>query len=91
MDRIGTDNLLVLLGTPTPESTKLYGIAVNQGDPSWSGALAGAAMGLPTYHITEPEIKEQIDASTYEAEVGLADMVLDAEEIGRAVRETRGG
>ena len=91
MEKIGTENLLVLLGTPTPESTKLYAMTVNQGDPSWAGALAGAALGLPAYHIIEPEIKEQIDAGTYEAEVGLADMVLDAEEIAKAVREARGG
>ena len=89
VDSIGTDNLLVLLGTPTPESTKLYAMTVNQGDPSWAGALAGAALGLPAYHITEPEIKEQIDAATYQAEVGIVEMVLDVEEIARAASETR--
>ncbi len=91
VDSIGTDNLLVLLGTPTPESTKLYAMTVNQGDPSWAGALAGEALGLPAYHITEPEIKEQIDAATYQAEVGIVEMVLDVEEIARAASETRGG
>lgn len=89
MDRIGTDNLLVLLGTPTPESTRLYAMTVNEGDPSWAGALAGAALGLPAYHITEPEIKAQIDAATYDAQVGLADMALDAVEIAKAARENR--
>ena len=90
VDSIGTDNLLVLLGTPTPESTKLYAITVNQGDPSWAGALAGAALGLPAYHITEPEIKAQIDQATYDLEVGLADIALDAEEIAKAIKEVRG-
>ena len=90
MERIGTENLVVLLGTPTPESTKLYAMTVNQGDPSWAGALAGAALGLPAYHITEPEIKSQIDTATYETEVGLADMVLDIEEIAKATKEVRG-
>ena len=65
-------------------------MTVNQGDPSWAGALAGAALGLPAYHITEPEIKAQIDAATYEREVGVIDMVLDGEAISRAVREARG-
>ena len=78
------------MGTPTPESTKLYAMTVNQGDPSWAGVLAGAALGLPAYHIIEPEIKAQIDAATYEAEVGLADMVLDVEEIAKATKEVRG-
>ena len=40
--------------------------------------------------ILEPEIKVQIDAATYEAEVGLAEMVLDVEEIAKATREVRG-
>ena len=54
---------------------------VKDGDPAWAGALAGEPLGLPSYHITEPEIKAQIDADTYDAEVGLADIALDTEEI----------
>ena len=90
VDQIGTENLVVLLGTPTPESTKLYATTVTDGDPSWAGALAGEALGLPAYHITDPEIKEQIDAATYDLEVGLADIALDSEEIARAIKEVRG-
>ena len=81
---------MVLLGTPTPESTRLYAMTVDQGDPSWAGALAGAALGLPAYHIIEQEIKDQIDPSTYEAEVGLAELVLDSDEIVKALSEVRG-
>ena len=90
MDRIGPENVMVLLGTPTPESTRLYAMTVDQGDPSWAGALAGAALGLPAYHIIEQEIKDQIDPSTYEAEVGLAEIVLDSDEIVKALSEVRG-
>lgn len=66
-------------------------MTVDQGDPAWAGALAGAALGLPAYHIIEPEIKEQIDPDTYDAEVGLAELVLDVDEIARALQEVRGG
>ena len=66
-------------------------MTVDQGDPAWAGALAGAALGLSAYHIIEPEIKEQIDPDTYEAEVGLAEVVLDVDEIARALQEVRGG
>jgi hypothetical protein len=90
VDRIGAENVMVLLGTPTPESTRLYAMTVDQGDPSWAGALAGAALGLPAYHIIEQEIKDQIDPSTYEAEVGLAEIVLDSDEIVKALSEVRG-
>ncbi len=80
---------MVLLGTPTPDRSTLYAITVTEGDPTWAGPLAGEALGLPVYHITEPEIKDQIDEGVYEAEVGMVDMVLDTEEIAEAIREVR--
>lgn len=81
---------MVLLGTPTPESTKLYALTVTEGDPAWAGALAGAALGLPAYHITETAIKAQVEPSVYDSEVGLAEMALDAEEIAEVVKQVRG-
>ena len=80
---------MVLLGTPTPESSELYAITMTEGDPSWAGALAGIAYGLPVYHITEPEIKEQVDPALYDQEIGITEMVLDVEQIGEAVRKVR--
>ena len=80
---------MVILGTPTPDSSKLYAITVTEGDPTWAGPLAGAALNLPVYHITEAEIKSQIDESVYDAEVGLAEMTLDTEDIMAAVAEVR--
>jgi betaine reductase len=41
------------------------------------------------FHITEEQIKSQIDADVYEAEVGVVDMVLDVEDISAAIREVR--
>ena len=73
---MGADNLVVLLGTPSnPESSRLYGITVGvvtQGDPSWAGVLAGIGLNLPVYHVTEAEIKEQVDPQVYEDHIGLA-------------------
>jgi betaine reductase len=89
VDRTGQEDLVVLLGTPTPESSKLYAMTVTEGDPTWAGALAGEALGLPVYHIIEPEIRAQIDSEVYEAEVGVTEMVLDAEEISAAVSGVR--
>ena len=48
--------MVVVLGTPNPESSRLYALTVTEGDPAWAGALAGTALRLPVYHITEPEI-----------------------------------
>ena len=80
---------MVILGTPTPDSSKLYAITVTEGDPTWAGPLAGAALNLPVFHITEAEIKSQIDEDVYETEVGLAEMTLDTEDIVAAVAEVR--
>lgn len=85
---------MVLLGTPTPESSELYALTVTQGDPSWAGPLAGIALNLPVYHILEPEVKEAIPAEVYEREVGFAIYSLDGEAIEAAVdriREQNGG
>ena len=62
---------------------------MTEGDPTWAGPLAGEALGLPVFHITEPEIKEQIDGEVYESEVGIAEMMLDIDEVAEAVREVR--
>ena len=88
---MGTEELMVLLGTPTQDSSKLYALTVTEGDPTWAGPLAGEALKLPVYHITEPEIKAQINSEVYESEVGIVEMVLDVEEIAAAVREVRAG
>ncbi len=82
---------MVILGTPSPDSSKLYAITVTEGDPTWAGALAGEALKLPVFHITEPEIKGQVDSTVYESEVGMAELVLDAEAIAAAIREVREG
>ena len=88
---MGTDDLVVLLGTPNAESSRLYGLTVTEGDPSWAGVLAGANLNLPVYHITEPEIKSQIDPDIYEDQVGLTEIVLDTGEIREALSQVRNG
>ena len=40
-ERYKPDELMVLLGTPNAESSRLYAMTVTEGDPSWAGALAG--------------------------------------------------
>ena len=38
-------------------------------------------MGLPVYHVLEPEIKEQIDGELYDEHVGLMELSADVDEI----------
>lgn len=82
--------MVVLLGTPTVDSSRLYAMTVTDGDPTWAGPLAGAALGLPVYHVIESEVRSQIDEGVYRAEVGIAEMALeDPDQIVAAVQEVR--
>jgi glycine/sarcosine/betaine reductase complex component A len=81
----------VLLGTPTAESSRLYALSVTSGDPSWAGALAGVALGLPVYHITEADVKAQIPPAAWQEHVALMELAVDAVPIGAAVRAVREG
>jgi hypothetical protein len=90
-ERFHRDELVVLLGTPNAESSRLYALTVKDGDPSWAGALAGTPLGLEVYHITEPEVKAAIPPAIYEEHVALMTMVLDVDDIVTAVRDVRDG
>ena len=87
---MGTEDMVVLLGTPNAESSKLYGLTVTEGDPAWAGVLAGVSLKLPVYHIIEPEIKSQVDSQVYEDQVGLTELVLETDEIIESLQRVRG-
>lgn len=78
-----------MLGTPNAESSRLYAMTVTEGDPSWAGALAGVALGLPVYHITEAAIKAQIAPAAYDEHIALMEVVLEVDDIAQAVQEVR--
>jgi glycine reductase len=88
-ERFNRNELIVLLGTPNAESSRLYALTVKEGDPSWAGALAGTQLGLDVYHITEPEVQAVIPPAIYEEHVALMTMVLDVDDIVTAVRDVR--
>ena len=88
-ERFEPADVVVLLGTPTEDSSRLYAMTVTSGDPSWAGALAGVALGLPTYHITEDAVKAQITPDDYDEHVALMAMAMDVGAIAEAVRGVR--
>ena len=90
MEQYGKDNLIVVLGAPDADSAELYAETVTNGDPSWAGPLAGVALGLPVYHIIEPEMKEQIDPAVYKEHLGLMEIALDVEKIAQSISRVRG-
>ncbi len=85
----GNDGLIVVLGQPDADSVDLTAETVSKGDTTYAGPLAGVPLGLPVYHILEEEIKTQVDPATYEAEVGLMAMTMDAERIAETVSRVR--
>jgi glycine reductase len=89
VERYGKDNLLVILGAPDADSAELYAETVVHGDPSWAGPLAGVSLGLPVFHILEPEIKLQVDPSVYKEHLELMEIALDAERISQALHKVR--
>ena len=85
----GTENLVVILGASEPESAELAAETVTAGDPTYAGPLSGVQLGLPVYHIMEPEIKEQIDETVWEEQMAMMEMVLEAEALTEAVKKMR--
>ncbi len=89
VEQQGADDLVVILGSPDPESAELFAETVTLGDPTYSGALAGVSLKLPVYHVTEPEIRAAVDPRVYAAQVELMEMALETEAIRQAVRAVR--
>lgn len=89
VDEHGKENLIVILGTPDAESAGIFAETVTIGDPAFSGPLAGVQLGLPVYHVLEPEVKEAADPQVYEDEVSLMEISLDVEAIRDEVRRFR--
>ena len=82
-------DLLVLLGSPDPESASIAAETVIVGDPSYAGALAGTQLGLLTYHVLEEEVHADIPDDIWEAQIGVMADVLEADQLAETVAEFR--
>jgi len=79
-EKHGTDNLIVVLGINQPPVLRIMTKTFRNGDPSFSGPLAGVPLGLKSYHILE--LKEQIPAEVWKTEMGMYE--LEIEEAAQA-------
>ncbi len=86
----GTENLVVVLGSPDAESAEIYAETVTKGDPTFAGPLAGVPLGLPVYHILEDRIKELVDPEIYQQQIGMMEFVLNKAAITAALEKVRG-
>jgi len=82
-------DLVVLLGSPDPESATIAAETVVVGDPSYAGALAGAQLGLATYHILEDEMRAEIPDDVWDAQIGVMADVLEAGALAETVSAIR--
>jgi glycine reductase len=85
----GADGIVAILGSPDAESAEMFAQTISLGDPTYAGALAGVSLGLPAYHVTEPEVRAIIDPGVYAAQIEMMEMVLDIDAIHQAVRAVR--
>ena len=85
----GSDDVIVVLGASDIEGALISAETVTIGDPSFTGPLAGVSLGLPVYHILEPEIKEVVPADVYRENAGIWELTVDTEKIGQEFRSIR--
>ena len=88
-DGLAKEDIVVVLGASDIEGAEISAETVTFGDPSYTGPLAGVPLGLPVYHILEPELKQFIPESVYESNVGIWSMAVDTEEIGKRFQAIR--
>lgn len=88
-DEHGAENLVVVLGAAEGEAAGLAAETVTAGDPTYAGPLAGVQLGLSVYHICEDEVKTEADASVYDEQVGMMEMVMDVPAIHEEMNNIR--
>jgi hypothetical protein len=88
-EKHGAENIVVIIGGAEAEASGLSAETVAAGDPTFAGPLAGIALGLAVYHMVEPEIKDECDATVYDEQCGMMEMVLDVDAIIEEVSKIR--
>jgi len=92
VEQEGAENVVAVLGANSPTAVEMTAMTLKSGDPSYAGPLAGVALGIPSFHILEPEIAEQIARDAYERELALPAMAMNVTDVTaplRAIREER--
>ena len=82
-----SDDIIVILGASDLDGALISAETVTDGDPSFSGPLAGVSLRLPVYHILEPEVREAIPEDVYEENVGIWTLAVEPEKIEKMGKE----
>ena len=89
IEQAGADGVVAVLGANSPTAVEMTALTLKSGDPSYAGPLTGVELGIPSFHILEPEIASQIDPALYERELALPLMAMDVEEVIAPLRVIR--
>ena len=91
VEQAGADDVIAVLGANSAAAVEMTAITLKSGDPSYAGPLTGIALGIPSYHILEPEIVGQIDSAVYERELALSALAMEVDEVIAPVKAIRDG
>jgi hypothetical protein len=91
VEQAGTENVIAILGANSPAAVEMTALTLKSGDPSYAGPLAGVELGVPCFHILEPQITKQVDPTLYERELALPAMAMDVDEVVKPLLTIRDG
>ncbi len=91
VEQHGSDNVVALLGANSPPAVEMAALTLKSGDPSYAGPLAGVELGIPSFHILEPEIVAQVDSALVERELALSMMAMDVDGVVKSTKSIREG
>lgn len=90
IEQNGAADVIAVLGANSPTAVEMVALTLKSGDPSYAGPLAGVALGIPSYHILEPEMIAQVHPEAYERELELPAMATDVEAVIEPLKKIRG-
>ena len=88
-DNVPKSNILVVLGASDLDGVMITAETVTTGDPTFAGPLAGVSLGLPVYHILEPEVRAMIPEEVYEENVGIWTLAVEQEKLDKIGQELK--
>ena len=86
---IPKSEILVVLGASDLDGVMITAETVTTGDPTFAGPLAGVSLGLPVYHILEPEVRAMIPEDVYEENVGIWTLAVEQEKLDKIGQELK--
>jgi glycine/sarcosine/betaine reductase complex component A len=91
VEQSGADDVVAVLGANSAAAVEMTALTLKSGDPSYAGPLTGVALGIPSYHILDPEIVGQIDPALYDRELALSALAMDVDQVIAPMKSIRDG